>query len=292
MIQNTPEWHAWRSKGIGASESPVIMGVSPYLTPFQLWEQKLGLKSYDQTNPATQLGQYFEKEALDIFNKKMEAECFPSVQEHPEFNFIRASLDGDDPSRRIFVEIKYMGKKNFENVKAAKAPLGYHHPQVQQQFLVTGYHKAFYMAYILNEEKSKIEDSEIVQVQRDDAYIDKLLYPKLKEFWSNVTDQVAPPLSQRDEVIVVDELSISLVRKLVNLNEMIEKADKERELIKKSLKTLTDKHPRIVCDNMVIYVQHRKGSIDYEQIPQLKGLDLNPYRKPPTKFVSFRSRKE
>ncbi len=40
LIQNTPEWHAFRRKRIGASDAPVIMGISPWKTPYQLWIEK------------------------------------------------------------------------------------------------------------------------------------------------------------------------------------------------------------------------------------------------------------
>lgn len=291
MEQNTEAWHAWRAKGIGASESPIIMGISPYLTPLQLWQQKLGVKKFDQSNPATQLGQYFEKEALDIFNKEMKSECFPALKEHPEFNFIRASLDGEDSPSRIAVEIKYVGKRKFEEVTKLK-PIEHHYPQLQHQMLVTGYQKMHYMSYILNEDKSKIQDFHILTILRDDEYINKQLFPRLKEFWEYVKTQTQPPLSKRDEIEIDDDLSVMMVKRLVTLQKQQKDIDLEVDKIKASLKSLTDRHPRILCDDMVIYVQHRKGSVDYDSIPQLKGVDFDSYRKPPVEFVSFRSRKK
>ena len=38
ILQNTPEWHAWRMQGLGSSDAPVIMQESPWRTPKQIWE--------------------------------------------------------------------------------------------------------------------------------------------------------------------------------------------------------------------------------------------------------------
>jgi hypothetical protein len=79
---------------------------------------------------------------------------------------------------------------------------------------------------------------------------------------------------------------------IINLNKKIAELEVKRDNAKNVLKTLTDKHPRVACGGMLIYVQHRKGAINYEEIPELKDVDLNRYRKPPSEFISFRSRKK
>ena len=43
MDQNSPEWHEWRRKGIGSSDAPAVMKVSPWMTPYMLWEIKRGV---------------------------------------------------------------------------------------------------------------------------------------------------------------------------------------------------------------------------------------------------------
>lgn len=42
LLQNTQEWEKFRLQKIGASDAPIIMGVSPWKTPFQLWLEKTG----------------------------------------------------------------------------------------------------------------------------------------------------------------------------------------------------------------------------------------------------------
>ena len=43
LVQRTPEWLEWRALGISASEVAVILGRSPYKTPWRLWAEKTGL---------------------------------------------------------------------------------------------------------------------------------------------------------------------------------------------------------------------------------------------------------
>jgi hypothetical protein len=43
LAQRTPEWHQWRAQGITASESAIILGRSPYKTPWRLWAERTGL---------------------------------------------------------------------------------------------------------------------------------------------------------------------------------------------------------------------------------------------------------
>ena len=40
LSQRTPAWHQWRIAGVTASEAPIIMGRSPYKTPWRLWAEK------------------------------------------------------------------------------------------------------------------------------------------------------------------------------------------------------------------------------------------------------------
>ena len=42
LNQRSPEWLQWRSQGITASDIPIILGLSPYKTPWQLWAEKVG----------------------------------------------------------------------------------------------------------------------------------------------------------------------------------------------------------------------------------------------------------
>ena len=65
------EWLEWRREGIGASDAPVIMGVSPWTTPLQLWENKLLGKSGQLETSSMRRGKDMEKEARRHFEEQM-----------------------------------------------------------------------------------------------------------------------------------------------------------------------------------------------------------------------------
>lgn len=187
MEQGSELWHAWRKKGLGSSESSVIMGVDPYRTKEQLFLDKTGRGIPVKVNPAMLLGQKFEEPARALLFFEFGYEFEPIVCVNPDFPFIKASLDGYSSDHDCFVELKYMGQANFELVKGAQAPLPHHFPQVQHQFLAKGARKAFYATYTLTKDKSAIDQIQVIPVLRDNRYIQDELLPALKSFWGEVT---------------------------------------------------------------------------------------------------------
>lgn len=47
LVQGTTEWHEHRRVHRNASETSVVLGCSSWTTPYQLWQQKLGLAKPD-----------------------------------------------------------------------------------------------------------------------------------------------------------------------------------------------------------------------------------------------------
>src|SRR6266404_2041612 len=94
LPQNSKEWLAWRTSGLGASDAPVIMGVSPFTSQFELWLEKTGLGEREAFNPnavkAMARGTLLEPEARDCYEYKMGG-IFEALNViHPQYDFIRA----------------------------------------------------------------------------------------------------------------------------------------------------------------------------------------------------------
>jgi putative phage-type endonuclease len=58
--QGTQEWQEWRKTGLGGSDAPVIMGVSPWNTPYKLWAERCGLLAPRRSNSAMDRGNALE----------------------------------------------------------------------------------------------------------------------------------------------------------------------------------------------------------------------------------------
>lgn len=75
------EWLATRRKGVTASEIAVILGISPFDSPFNLFHKKTGTISEDFDNDAMSLGRHLEPWIADQW-----------AADHPEWNLLPAGL--------------------------------------------------------------------------------------------------------------------------------------------------------------------------------------------------------
>src|SRR5690554_2634085 len=98
--QNTQEWLDLRKHYIGASDAPIIMGVSPYKrsdgrkkTPYVLWMEKLDLLPVEEETFAMRFGKENEEIARKSYEKKIMNSVHPQVVFHPTIPYLMASLD-------------------------------------------------------------------------------------------------------------------------------------------------------------------------------------------------------
>jgi len=270
--QNTPEWLEWRKDKIGGSDIPAIMGVSKWCTPWQLYMRKLGLISEQDENEAMREGKRRESEALAAFNEKFDCNCVPVVMQHDEYPWMIASLDGWDDNAKIGVEIKCPGYRDNDIARNGLLP-NHYFPQVQHQIEVCDRDNLYYWSWYDNEGIS-------VHIFRHREYI-KDMIEKEKDFMRRIKELDPPDLCDRDYVEKSNRHWQYAVR---NYNER--KLEKERverwyEEARQELITLADNHN---CKGSGIRMTKsvRKGNIDFLQIPELKDVDLDKYRKEST----------
>lgn len=292
LNQNTEEWLKWRNEGIGSSDAPIIMGVSPYSTPHKLWRQKLGLDGPTQWNPAMELGSRFEESARAQVCLETGMDFEPDCVEHQTNPKIRASLDGLCEKENMFLELKYMGQKNLEIVQQTKKPLAHHHDQIQHQFAVSGYKKSLYSVYTLNDDKSEILKLVTVEIHADEEYIATKLIPKELEFLKMIDDKLAPELMSKDILNESEVMNLALARRWRELKTQVDIRQKEIDQIEISLKKLTLTHPLVKCGNILIQQIVRKGNVNYHSIPELKNVNLEKFRKAATVYTQIKDMKE
>src|SRR5438876_12144533 len=136
MLQGSPEWHEHRRKYRNASETAVVLKLSPWLTPYQLWQQKLGLIEQEVT-AAMRHGSELEPVARAAYERRTGLVMQPLVVVDGEYS---ASLDGMTLGGERIVEIKCPVKGRdstlWQTVEAGRLPEHYQW-QVQHQLLVT-----------------------------------------------------------------------------------------------------------------------------------------------------------
>jgi putative phage-type endonuclease len=282
MTQNTEAWLSYRSRGLGSSEAAAILGVSPYLTRYQLWEQKLGIAPPFEGNYATERGHRLEPIARAQVELELGIEFSPLLAEHLNYPFLRASLDGYSSELDAVLEIKCPGKEDHALAMSGKVPEKYW-PQVQFQLFVTNAKKVIY--YSFDGEKGCI-----VEALPDLAFIGNMVKECLS-FWELIQTKTPPELSDRDIVEVSDDDMLELANEFERLE--LESKQLEARLLEVRKKLIEKStHARTKVGKVMVTRSVRAGSVDYSKVPELKSADLSLYRKPDIVLHSVRIVKE
>jgi len=268
--QQTPEWIEMRKNYIGASDAPVIMEVG-FSTPYQLWCEKLSLIPPKEKTAWMQRGLDLEEQARKEFEKQSGLIVFPEVVFSDKYDFMMASLDGIDIEHKFIVEIKVPGKEDHEKALDGVVPEKYI-PQLYHQMVVTGLDSAFYFSY--NEKHSKI-----LRLEKDKTYESNLI-KKEKEFWECVQNLEAPSLIEKDYTTREDDLWVHAASKWKETKTKMESLKEEEEHLRQTLICLSGKSNAKGAGIKLSKVI-RKGSINYQEIPELSGMNLEKYRKQP-----------
>ena len=268
LVQGSPEWHALRSRMIGASDAPIIMELTPprWKTPYELWEVKMGLSEQKETW-AMSHGKEMEPEARRAYEIEVGDVMFPSVEISQEFPWAMASLDGMNLERTRMVEIKCPGQEAHEKALKGEIPT-YYQCQMQFQMMVTGLEVADYWSY-------RHGSGVLIQLKRDDDFIVKMIFA-CQEFYQYLVDNQPPPLSERD-FIDLGETTEGLVWALIadeyfNLRHARMFAEKMEEEAKKRLIAASE-GKSTKCAAFKFTKSYRKGKIDYDAIPELAEVD-------------------
>ncbi len=213
---NQDEWLAERMKGIGASEAPIVMGVSRYKSRDQLWAEKVsGVVPPQLSNNAIDLGHLLEIPLLDFYSKQTGHQVVHEGQviyASDQFDFIRASPDGRGVSYGApgIIEVKTT-TQNWTS-------LPYHvWIQVQQQLFVREEEWADVIALTQNRPR-------IWSVSRDETFIAKLVQEEIS-FWESVQERTRPePISIVQEAgdgVELPKPMTGVIAELVQVKERI-----------------------------------------------------------------------
>lgn len=281
LKQNSEEWLEFRRQKIGASDAPIILGVSPFKTPYQLYLEKLGLSQTPQ-NSAMRRGQEMEQEAREAFEEMYEmlhmevVEVVPLVAQSDSHPWMIASLDGIDLEKKVLVEIKCPGPRDHQVAMDGKIP-DHYIPQLQHQMLVTGLEKMFYFSY-------RTDDGHpvLLECSRNEDFLKKLVQ-KESEFFACLQNETPPPLAENDYEERCDLEFLDVAMRFSRIKEEIEQKLKEEQALKDELIKLSQNKN---CRGGRVKISQcmRKGAIDYSKIELLNGVDLEPYRKPSSKY--------
>ncbi len=283
-IQGSPEWHQWRSFKIGASESAAILGISPYKTALQLFEDKI-LGQTDNPNYAMERGSRLEETARKWLNnlRPNHPPFTPICVEHDTIPWMIASLDGavlnwiGGSEIKEACEIKLNGKEAHSMALNGEI-VEWHRSQLQHQMVVANLQKITYVSF-------DGEEGVILEVNRDEEFITKKLMPALASFYQSLIDFKPPEASDKDVIEITNLDALKMAREYSEITHNIEELKKVQERLKEELCGMAT-HGRCKIGDLRVTKTMRKGAIDYSSIPELKSVSLDKYRKEP--IISWR----
>jgi putative phage-type endonuclease len=187
LRQRTAVWHAWRAKGITASESAVILGRSPYKTNERLFAERTGQREPEDLSrkSCVQRGIAFEDHVRKGFENRHNTILLPLCVESTEHAVLRASLDGlsDDGEP---VELKVPTPKTYqlltaEGEQATAYRLAW--VQVQHQLYVTDASHGWLVFDPWLKDLPPLE----YRIERYDDFVGNELLPAALRFWQAIT---------------------------------------------------------------------------------------------------------
>ncbi len=264
--QGTDEWLDLRKTKITATDASVIMGASHWKTRIQLYHEKLSQENNTFVNERMQRGINLEPIARDLFTLQTGIFVQPKVVVK---DWAMASLDGISACGKYIVEIKCPGSKDHAIALQGKVP-DHYYPQLQHQMYVCGVQFAYYFSF-------DGVDGVLVELVRDPYYLEKMIDEE-KKFYECLINKIPPEHSESDYIERNDDLWKQCASSWKLVNDSMKELEKEEEELRKQLIFLSGESNTKGSGISLCQIQ-RKGNVDYAKIPQLKGIDLDQYRK-------------
>jgi len=269
LDQNTLEWLEARKRFIGGSDVPSIMGVSPWRTVFQLWEEKLSICSPDMASKAYifERGHRFEAIARQAYELRIGFDIPAQVVQHQSIPWARVSLDCFSLNHRFVGEIKYMGMADWTLLKEKGIVPDHYMPQVQYQLMITGFDELHFIG--INEAKQLA----VTKVYPDlDAM--KKIVRWCSHFWNLVKTNTPPKMTQQDYRTVMRKGAQKAINRIYSIDAKIKDLFEERDRLQDEVLKVC-KSTRMLHQRKVMIRLDHFDSVDLWPICELRGQDLS-----------------
>ena len=199
LFMQDDKWREGRKHSIGASDAAAVMGISPWKTEAQLWDEKANGKTLDFHNADTMRGHRSENHILELYGIETGRKIFSGERIMLMSNhnpFMSCTLDGidfTDDNNPIIIEVKSV-KFSHGEWSDDKIP-DYYFTQLLHQLAVTGWNEAILLVRFTRNEGWESASERLYHVKREDVQdqIDKLVRKESK-FWNEyVVNKRRPP---------------------------------------------------------------------------------------------------
>lgn len=268
LVQGSPEWHAHRRGLRNASETPAVLGISPWVTRYQLWLQKTG-RAEPAVNAAMRHGTALEPLARHAYEVETGNVMQPLVLQDGLYS---ASLDGMTLGGELIVEIKcpVRGQQSsiWRSVAAGAVP-AYYGAQIQHQLMVSGARQSH--LWIFDGERGLLHE-----IEHEPAAAE-LIRQAWNAFAVFLNTDTPPPLVDADTVQRDDEAWAKSAQEYTKAKQAATASDEELDRAKAALVALAG-HPREQGAGVMVTRYWKGGNVDYKKVVELRGVDLEQYR--------------
>lgn len=278
MEQKSKEWFDARRGKLTGSSVGAALGLNPWKTPDDLIRQMVrdyhGAESEFQGNIATAHGNLHEPLAVMDYTAEtgnIVDECGFFV--HPEHEWLGASPDGlidDDGVLEVKCPFGLRNKKGADLVFKSAKDQPHYFAQMQIEMACTG--RAYTDFYQWTKHGDSLEPVEFSQKWFDDNL------PALESFYKRYLSEIDNPAHLEPLLKEVNTLGAkSLLDEYDQISATIDDATARKKEIMAELVALSKDRNAVIHGRKLTKVE-RKGNVQYAKIPELKGLDLEPYR--------------
>lgn len=292
-LQNSDEWYEMRKNYLGASDSNIIMGKSKFMTPLELYRQKLGVdKPKEGANFIQAKGHKLEEKMRPIMEMLYDCSIDAIVAVSQQYDFLMASLDGYMGNGAVW-ENKFVGADDYDLVSDGQM-LDKYYPQVQHQLMVTG---APYCVFtVIKDDKESPNENfpyayAYIEVPPDYKYMENELLPSLLDFWECVQNKTEPGLTNSDVIdLSENEEALELLSEYQQVKSTLDDSKKKEDELKKKIFKLF-KTDKAVCNG--VKLSRSKGedkeSIDYKSFVKDSNFSVpDAYKKIKKGYVTKR----
>ena len=219
---------------------------------------------------AARRGHALERFARQAYERQTGIQMEPLCLVHHQFEWMRASLDGLSFDGLTVLEIKCpLSLSDHAAAQQGRIPSQYH-AQLQHQLEVSRAELAHYWSF-------SGSSGILIEVRPNREYTKRLLEAEA-EFWQLVKENRWPELvDQLDLSADPQWRDVALGYREARLR--LESAAFEEHQLRTKLKAMATAKRTHGC-GIEVLKSSRKGAVDYSAVPELRGVNLEPYRKP------------
>lgn len=205
VLADRETWLVARREGIGGSDAPAVLGLSPFSSPLQLWAEKRGLLEPSVETEAMRWGRVLEPLVADRYAEETGRQLSPAhpfaIRVNADRTWLRTTLDREIVSaegKLIPAALELKTTNGFRGDDWDEEPPLHVQIQGQHQLLVTGWAWVSF-AVLIGGQTFKWCD-----LERNDKFL-KLYEERAREFWRRV-ELGDPPTAGADDREVLQAL--------------------------------------------------------------------------------------